>query len=646
MRNPSMLSRIRNRALLTIASLGIATSFQSSAIAQEAPTLVINQQISKAWESAELKPSRKATDYEFVRRVYIDLIGRIPSADEAREFVNDGNSNKRARLVNRLLNVEKYKVKDSKSPTGWAMDPADPKKALEINYANEYAAHWANIWTIWLMTRNGSHERYKDQMKLWLEDSLSKNMKYDEFVTKLITATGKTNENGAVNFVASQLGEASPADKKITDGPFDAVPVTSRTTRIFLGIQTQCVQCHDHPFSPEWKQEHFWGVNAFYRQVARDRTPTPRPNPNGNNQKQKDGNVAVVEINDDTASNTSNMIFFERRNGQLLPTKSVFLPDLAELESEDASKTKKVMTSSGASRRVALADYVIKHDNFAKAYVNRIWGHLFGRGLNEQAAFDDFGSHNKVLHEELLSALAKAFIEYKYDSKKLIEWICNSDAYQLSTQANGLKEGTGGNAKGEHEPYFSRMLLKNMSPEVLFDALSEATRADSAPDASSRKEERNRWLNDLSSNFGDDEGNEVNFNGTIIQALKLMNGTELHKELTRKGSSTVEKVIKRNMSGGKPVETAVINELYLTALTRVAGTLPSVEYQEKKYNPKTKKEVLTPVVKLSELAFIQAQLSEFKRTNDFNKNPQEGYKMFFEDLFWSLLNTNEFILNH
>src|SRR4029453_13196298 len=122
---------------------------------------------------------------------------------------------------------------------------------------------------------------------------------------------------------------------------------------------------------------------------------------------------------------------------------------------------------------------------------------------------------------------AADFANYGYDTKKLIEWICNSDAYQLSYQSNGLPDGKGGNAKDEAAPYFTRMQLKAMSPEVLFESLEVATRLDMAVDKAAKKEKKKDWMNKLTQNFGDDEGNEVTFNGTIIQALLMINGSEL-----------------------------------------------------------------------------------------------------------------------
>ena len=294
-----------------------------------------------------------------------------------------------------------------------------------------------------------------------------------------------------------------------------------------------------------------------------------------------------------------------------------------------------------------LAEYIIQHDNFAKAYVNRMWAHFFGRGMNELPAADDFGGHNKVVHPDLLNKLAADFIQYGYDSKKLIEWICDCDAYSLSYQANGLPEGKGGNAKDEAAPYFTRMQLKSMSPEVLFESLDVATRLDMAQDKDAKKVKKEKWMEKLTRNFGDDEGNEVTFNGTIIQALLMMNGGELNSEVSRKdGTSAVDKAMSVYKSGNGYNEMGVINELYLMALARKPSGQATIYMPIK--DPKTGKDKVDAKGKplmsgpISEAGFLSQQATAMKVRGS---NPM-AWKAFFEDVYWSLLNTNEFILNH
>jgi len=438
----------------------------------------------------------------------------------------------------------------------------------------EYAQFWAGLWTNWLMTRTATLT-YRDQIRQKLEEHFTSGGSHRDMVTNLLTATGKNNDNGFTNFILQHLGEPVPANKRGEEGMFEMVPITSRTTRLFLGYQTQCTQCHDHPFNPQWEQKHFWGVNAFFRQVKREGTPLP-PN------KIAKLGAPTLGLVDDSSLNPDGIVYYERRNGIIMPTKAQFLDG------------KRAPAGSQLSRRELVAQLFVNHENFSKAYVNRIWGHLFGRGLNEQGVVDDFGDHNPVVHKDLLDRLADDFSRSgSYDPKNLIRWICNSRPYNLSCTANNT------NAGHDLEVFFSRMLLKNMSPEQLFESLQVATTGGTKdPDS------RDRWLRSLTLNFGDDEGNEVSFNGTVVQALMLINGKDINDAINS-SSGTVGKAIKKSGQN-------VMNDLYIAALNRKPTQ--------------------------NELGQIQTKF----RMRIPDKDPAAPW----QDLFWALLNSSDFILNH
>ena len=519
-------------------------------------TTFINEQIAAKYKEAEIKkPAARATDAEFLRRVFIDILGRVATPEEFADFEADKGADKRVRLVRRLLTTDqdaRYK------PRLLGVPAKRDGKPVEFDYADEYARHWSNVWTVWLMSRS-VHEVYREQMQVWLQTEIMKGTNYRDMVTQVLTATGKTNANGAVNFVAQQLGETVPPDRREELGTYDAVPVTSRVTRLFLGLQTQCTQCHDHPFNKEWVQADFWGVNAFFRQVERSGMPT---RPAQANQMMME--LQQLEVSDKSSVNADGRIFYERRDGQLKSIKPTFLKDMAQ--AEKGEKSDKVPAAEGKSRRESLAQFVVGHDNFSRAYVNRMWGHLFGRGLNKDATIDDFGSHNEVVHPELLNRLADEFVKYGYDPKKLLEWICTSDAYSLSHVAN--KDY----ADPKFDPYFARMPLKALSPEVLFESISVATKADSAKnsDVKARKDARERWLGKLVLQFGDDEGNEMTFNGTVVQALLMMNGRELNEEIGSRGANAVARVAEKHTKAGVTNADAVLDELFVMTLNRHA----------------------------------------------------------------------------
>jgi len=626
-----------NRSLFSPARAGLAAAAfgglllaghaRAQQVAVPSQSAIIDNFLRKSWSDNKITPAKKAGDLEFVRRAFLDLIGRVPTAEEVKEFERDQSSNKRAKLINRLIYAEAYKVKDA------AGRPAkgDDGKELIFEYASEYAAHWADIWTVWTMTRGGTHELYHEQIERWFNKQFVNDVRYDKMVKALLIAKGKGNEGdgAAANFVMAHMGEATPQDRRMSDGRFDAIPITSRVTRLFLGVQTQCTQCHDHPFNPEWGQENFWGVNAFFRQTYRKSEPAP---PAGVGKK-KAMDALPVEVVDDTTVNQTGRIFYERRSGVLMSIKPTFLPHLADLEKDKGDRTKKPLPGdSTKSRREVLADYVVEHDNFSKAYVNRMWAHFFGRGMNEQAAPDDFGGHNKLIHPELLEAMGQEFVKYQYDTKKLIEWICNSEAYNLSYVAANKEM-----AKPENDVYFAHMPLKAMSPEVLFNALETAVKADQQVDKDARKAARESWMRKLVNNFGDDEGNEMTFNGTIVQALLMMNGKELNDEIKRSDGMVAKAMARAARMPNR--DGYMIDEIFLTALGRhPSNAAITVE----KVDPKTKRK---SVITVNELQFVQQQLAEAKR-QPAPKGSKSGEQAFFEDLFWTLLNTNEFMLNH
>jgi hypothetical protein len=514
---------------------------------------MIDEKLETSWKENKLTPSKQADDYEFIRRASLDIIGRIATHDEIIKFEKDPKETRRALLVDRLLQSE------------------------------EYAKNWANLWSNWLLTRSGLFTRsnYHDSMILWLEDQFATNRPYHEFVKDLVTAKGKNigkDSNGATNFILAHLGEPVAQKDQAEEGHFQMVPITARITRLFLGVQTQCTQCHDHPFDAKLKQKDFWGVNVFLRQVERKGTPP--------NMRQMAAGMAL-ELEDNPSLNKNGLISYEKRNGVFMVTKPVFLGGA----SINVTKVK--------NRREELAGLLIEHENFPKAMVNRMWAHFFGKGLSNPV--DDFTEQSQCAYPELLDDLGKEFKHYGYNQKDLIRWICNSKAYNLSSVANKT------NDKPEAEVLFSRMLLKSMSPEQLYESLFIAT-SDGTVTKDAKKDQREKWLNALITNFGDDEGNETNFNGTVVQALMMMNGQEINDAINKGGSGPVAKVLRK---GATP--RTMINDLYLAGLNRPATDREITKIQNAFKDSKIRD------------AAVATQL---------------------QDLYWALLNSNEFLLNH
>jgi Protein of unknown function (DUF1549)/Protein of unknown function (DUF1553) len=522
---------------------------------------LINEKLEAGWAANKVVPTRYVEDHEFIRRASLDIIGRIAKPTEIQKFMNDPAETRRSQLIERLLDSE------------------------------DFPRHWATVWANWLLGRTGVFGRgkYHEEMTTWLEDQFAQHRPYNQMVHDLLTAAGDNSQNGAVNFILAHVGEAVPPPKRSEEGQFEMVPITSRITRLFLGTQVQCAQCHDHPFQKSIKQDRFWGVNAFLRQVQRvGNPPVPR------------GAMAMtfgkLELRDNPNWNAEATVFYEKRNGVVLQTGAEFLP---AVEGKKAARLPSGIT--GKERREKLAEYVEENENFPKAVVNRMWAVFFGRGFVNPV--DDFNDNNQPSDPELLNEISTRFKQYNYDLKKLVRWICNSNAYQLTYVGNRT------NDKPEHEALFSRMILKSMSPEQLFESLMVATNAEAAEKKEEKNKLRDQWMGRLIANFGDDEGNEVNFNGTVVQALLMMNGEDLNTAINRKGKGTVSLAMTRS---GANNPRAIIRQLYLASLNREPST--------------------------AEMQVLVSKLPVRLREQDMTAP--------YCDIFWALLNSSEFLLNH
>ena len=455
---------------------------------------LINATLAKKWSDNKIEPAKRGNDYEFIRRASLDIIGRIAKPGEIREFMNWPAPERRSKLIEKLLK------------------------------SDEYAQNFGNIFTNLLMTRTAT-KLHHEQMQEWLaEEWGKKDADWSKITTSLLTATGRTNGDGdspAVNFILTHMGERLPGNPVI-NGQWEMVPVTSRITRLFLGLRTQCTQCHDHPFNDEWRQEHFWGINAFLRQVE---AVNGRPEMNKNKKVAED---KQFELSDNPTFNKNGLVPYERRSGLVEYTKAFFL---------DGTK---LQANLEGTRRQELARRVTSSPYFAKAFVNRMWGHFFGRGFTKDV--DDFGDHSPISHPVLLDKLAKDWAtKHHYNPRELVRVICNSRAYGLDSQANPSTD------KPDTEQFFGRMLLKALTPEQLFESLMTATDAKDSQNRDARRKLREQWMSKLVVNFGDDEGNEGTFNGTVVQALLMMNGQDINNAIMDANGGTVTTVLKKTL---------------------------------------------------------------------------------------------------
>jgi hypothetical protein len=530
------------------------------------PVKFINEQIAAGWTDAELSPSPPATDGEWCRRVHLDLVGRVPTLAELQAYLGDKNPRKRLVLVGRLLGDE---------------------------YEDEYARNFTDVWTTVLIGRDTMNERVnRPGMRQWLRRSLSKNISYDRFMEELVTATGVNANrkgvegfNGATNFLSGKMEEM---------GVENGVQATAKTAQIFLGLQVQCTQCHNHPFN-KGKQNQFWEMNAFFRQTQALR--------------RRDGgdDVQWVELVDsDWAGEGGNPeeaeLYYELRNGLMKVAYPVFI-DGTEISRSGFLPSKMADGAEyGVNRRQELARLIKTSPYFATAIVNRVWGHFLGYGFTKPV--DDLGDHNPPSHPELLEGLAGRFREQSFDLKELIRWIVLSEPYALSSR--GTPQNKADDPTLGEKPKFTHFYLRQMTAEQLYESLLTATQADKASGGEDAAKTKDKWLSQFVIAFGTDEGDEsTTFNGSIPQVLMMFNG-ELVKQATSLGKgSFLDRVV---MEAGS--NDARINALYLAALAR------------------------------------KPTASELKTASAMVVARKGNVADALQDVWWAVLNSNEFILNH
>ena len=561
----------------------------------------INGFVKQGWSDSSVTPSERADDGEYARRVSLDIVGHIPAYQRLVQFLNDSSPDKRARLVDELLD--------------------DP------DYAEQFSTIWGNL----LIGRANNRRTNRGVLERWIKRQFEKNARYDQFVYDLISAEGNSEQNGAVGFLAAHLNE-------------NAVPATAITARLFLGLQVQCTQCHNHPFN-DWKQSQFWGMNAFFRGTRR----------------QGMGNAQRNDF-DLTDNDAESIVFFEKRSGIMEAITRQFVDGTL------------VVGESNDSPRKQLAKLVIDPSKpyLGRAAVNRMWAHFLGSGFTRP--IDDMGPHNPPSHPELVDYLAQEFQAAGYDQKRLIRWIAASDAYNLTSrfhsrhdpaplapalrgEGQGVRgssartptteETAGETATGNtaddpasgQTPLFSHVYVKPFTAEQLYDSLLVATEAHKAGRNFEQSEkQRDEWLGQFVRTFGTDENDEASsFNGTVPQALVMMNGELVRNALSGANGSFLRRVLEGTVS--KPDDATDKTKSPRTTASapqpKVTGIKPP-----KPIPQKIEVLYLTALARKPSPAELSALDKAFH--NSGNRDPILG----LQDVFWALLNSNEFIMNH
>ena len=495
-----------------------------------------------------IQPSKMSEDTEFLRRVHLDLTGKIPTPEEVSDFLKDGSSSKRQKKINQLLASDTY-----------------------LNY-------WTGLWVNWLIGRREDGDDRRIGLTFWVRDALMKNMPYNQFVQELIAADGELRDNGAGNYIMRY--ERSP------------VFLTSHTSRLFLGLSMQCAECHDHK-TEVWSQEDFYGIAAFFAGID----------------SQRKGDIQTMDI-----------VGNERRMDNFLitnkPESSIWVKRLEKQvwpHFLDGTEYKGPLLK----KREALAQWMTDKSNsyFSQAIVNRIWKRFMGRAFVEPV--DGFGEENQPTNPELLKWLANDFVIHGYDLQHLMRTILNSETYQRTSQTNESNK--------DDQLYYSHAYVKPLSAEQFFYSLLQATGFERLQQVRMKGikkrggEDRKGMLRQLERmkrehlkkflfllDNGEMEEIEA-FNGTIPQALMMING-----DMVNDSASHEERGSFVNYVLGKwrePIER--MEHIYLNVLSR----LPTAK--EKTY---------------------------FRRY--LERSLYRNKDLAYEDLYWVLLNSAEFSLNH
>jgi hypothetical protein len=426
--------------------------------------------------------------------------------------------------------------------------------------SNTYINHFTNTWRFQLMggTTNQQAQFLAPQLEQWSRKHIKDNTPYDVVVRELLTvpvanARGMGFDPNRGNVRAFyQVNENKPD------------MIAASTSKLFLGVKIECAQCHDHPFA-KWTRKQFWEYTAFFGGI--------KPQ--------------------------------NRDQGIFSPVTEE--PRVREIKIGDSEKKAQAKFLDGTepkwgdkSTRQTLADWVTSPDNpyFARAVSNRMWEHFFGIGLVDPV--DDFREENPASHPALVDDLAKAFAASKFDLQFMIRAITASEAYQRTSEQTHPQQ--------DDMRAFSRMPLKGLAPEQVFDSLATAVGYRGDTSDLSRQFGVNSTRSDIQTRFTNPVDRRTEFQTSILQALSLMNGKFVADATSLDKSETLLAVIDSPFMNTRQK----LDTLYMAALSR----------------PMRDKEAsrLVPYVEAG--------------------GPSRDAKKALADVFWVLLNSSEFILNH
>ena len=451
-------------------------------------------------QKLKLLPSALADDDTFVRRVYLDLTGAPPSSEQYRRFVNAPRAEKRARLIDELL----------QSP--------------------EFTDLSTGLWAESVRLMGGGYTPTATDLKAaeayyqWIRKQIQQNRPFDEFVYDQITASGSNLRDGPTNLYTML----------VHDVRFKPKAFASDFSQLFLGIQIQCAECHNHPFD-RWTMDDYYGFVSFFTGITRKPGAEPRE-----------------------------FYIFNNRSAAPSRHKVDGRPMIATVLGGERPAT------ANLDSRVALARWLTspQNDLFARNIANRTWARFFHRGLVEPV--DDLRISNPPTNGPLLGELATRFVKYDFDQRALIRDICNSRTYQLASQPNATNK--------LDDRQFSRARLRRLRADVLLDSIIKVTEWDrpfrNFPKGTKAIQFYPRtpgdtsqplWFDDFLKTFGRSSRNsicscETRGEPTLSQTLHMIVGKNISNAIN---AGLVTRLLQR---GDGP--SALIEELFIRCLSR------------------------------------------------------------------------------
>ncbi len=459
----------------------------------------IDALVLKELKATGVTPAARTTDEQFVRRVTLDLTGELPVPADVAEFVADKNPDKRAKLIDKLL------------------------------ASDEYARHWARYWRDVIATKLSDRRgmALAHSFEVWMTEQLKKNKSWGEIARAMLTASGTGSyeddgKNGALFFLLSRVGTDAANER------------AAETSRVFLGIQIQCAQCHDHP-SDVWKRPQFHELAGYFARL--------RERPVRDGQRLVGYQLVSLPRGEHQMPSKD-----DPKRGSVINPR--FLDGTAPRPGLD-----------DVERRKSLADAVVAKGNywFSGAYVNRVWGELMGQSFT--APVDDMGPQKEVVFPEVLTRLAASFRATDYDVKALFRAVLNSETYQRQIRL--------GESTDEHL-HFAAAYPSRLRADALWDSLVGVLGALSRPGEADRVGPGPLGMRrfGLEGAFKEEfrfdpslKADEVE--DSIPQALILMNNPQIQQKIRASGDNLLGRIMK-----SYPKDDDALRMIYLRTLAR------------------------------------------------------------------------------